>query len=88
MRVTKESDMTEQLTLSLFLFQDTGFSMAAGHSSIREVAKVRSKTPGKGENVMGTEKNIRSQWEPLCLWSVWVIAVKPAFLSLMAPLPS
>ena len=50
-------DMTEWLTLSLF--QDTGFNMAPGHSSIREVAKVRSKTPGEGENVMGTEKT----WE-------------------------
>ena len=34
--------------------------MAPGHSSIREVAKVRSKTPGEGENVMGTEKNQKS----------------------------
>ena len=30
--------------------------MAPGHSSIREVARVRSKTPGEGENVMGIEK--------------------------------
>lgn len=62
-------------------------SMATDHSSIKEVATVRNKTPEEGDNLVGDRENTRGQWEPLSPLICLGHGSKPASLPLRAPFP-